>query len=199
MLHWQDAFGFALLSKLTWLIGFGLLPAMWILDRCILRRVDRSILRPLIQLVALLSLGTLILNAGYSFEGTFCRLGDYHFFSKLLAGFQGRNPDVEQGRNRFLGTSLAVVRVPFPRDFVIGFDLQRKNLETPEWSYFHGQFRRGGWWYWYACAIGLKEPLGFLALFAAAIVVILIGAVGRWRLYLQTAMAMCEEDVPNPR
>jgi hypothetical protein len=50
--------------------------------------------------------------------------------------------------------------VPLPEDYVQGIDIQKRDFEYKIWSYLRGQWREGGWWYYYAYALLIKVPLG---------------------------------------
>ena len=56
--------------------------------------------------------------------------------------------------------------MPLPDDYVRGMDVQRQSIESYEdrLSYFRGEWRPHGRWYYYLYAAGVKVPLGFLGL-----------------------------------
>jgi len=114
--------------------------------------------------IVLLSL--LVLNAGYAFDGTGTPLGEYQFVSRL---FNGLPADETSGPppvgNRFHDTWLSAVPVPLPMDYLSGIDVQRRDFEghMPP-SFLAGEWRQGGWWYYYLYALAVKVPLGTLAL-----------------------------------
>jgi 4-amino-4-deoxy-L-arabinose transferase-like glycosyltransferase len=75
--------------------------------------------------------------------------------------------DVTPG-NRFKDSLLASVPVPLPESYVQGIDVQRRDFEygmyRPEWaSYFAGEWKQGGWWYFYLAGILFKTPVVMLA------------------------------------
>ncbi|OHB77279.1 MAG: hypothetical protein A2W31_13165, partial [Planctomycetes bacterium RBG_16_64_10] len=132
--------------------------------------------RQAVQLAAILCLGVYVLNLGYGFEGSMTRLGDYQFVSRALAA--GAEPREENGRphhqrpgNRFAGTFLAAVRVPLPKNYVVGIDVQRRDFDRYSWpSYLRGTFRDRGWWYYYLYGLAIKVPLGtWLLVFGVAV------------------------------
>ena len=164
--------GLAQLSKMTWVILFGLWPLMWLCwtwaDR--LGSVESEAMeivpsRPpvrvrLAQLGAVLLGGFYLLNLGYGFDGTFTRLGDFVFVSGMLTG-------EEPGAcgNRFAGTPLAALPVPLPEQYVLGVDVQRLDLEDfNRPSYLWGEWKWGGWWYYYLYGLLVKVPHGTQAL-----------------------------------
>jgi hypothetical protein len=117
----------------------------------------------------ILLLGWLLINAGYGFEGSFQRLADYRFVSSTLAGPDNESRGTGRGGNRFRETILASLPVPFPRNYVLGIDLQRREFEVRRWSYLGGAWRLGGWWYYYLYALAVKMPLGVWILVTVAL------------------------------
>jgi hypothetical protein len=156
--------GLALLCKTTWIFLLALWPAVWIIDRLVARKQPpphfarwshEALQQALILVVALLTI-----NACYAFEGSFRKLGDYEFQSMTLAG-----DDAEQlvrGRqgNRFRTSWAAAIPVPFPANYVAGIDRTKYEFENRRWSYLAGEWRFGGWWYYYLYAAAIKVPLG---------------------------------------
>ncbi|AGA31309.1 ArnT family glycosyltransferase [Singulisphaera acidiphila] len=146
--------GLTELSKTSWLFLFGLWPMIWVVSR------GR---RPVIQLVSILALGLYVLNLGYGFTGTFQQLAKYRFVSATLNGITTPkvNPSHHEVGNRFAGSWLGAVRVPLPKDYVIGLDLQKRDFENyQDPSYLRGEIRDRGWWYYYLYGLGVKVPLG---------------------------------------
>ena len=78
------------LTKLTWIIAFGLWPLIWCFWTMpiYLTKADKRCLPlpPFRQLAAILLLGLYTLNMGYLFDGTFRPLGQYVFISQLFRG-----------------------------------------------------------------------------------------------------------------
>ena len=152
--------GLAQLARSTWIVLFGLWPAMWLLwtGPFLRRGAWRISFRRVTSLAFVLVLALYVLNIGYGFDGTFRPLGEYNFVSRALAGF-----DTLGGRvygNRFRGGAFAKLPVPLPQDYVQGMDIQRGDFEAGAWSYLRGQWRNGGWAYYYAYAVLIKVPLG---------------------------------------
>ncbi|MBS0205098.1 MAG: glycosyltransferase family 39 protein [Planctomycetes bacterium] len=120
------AFGMALLTKSTWLVLFGIWPAVWLIWYLIQRRPDeqakpRSTSPSGIGVVMILLIGLYVVNAGYGFANCLRPLGNFSFISGALAGGQ---PFGQVG-NRFRGKWFEIIPVPLPADFVIGVDVQR--------------------------------------------------------------------------
>lgn len=186
---WNIAFlagttlGLAELTKTTWILLFGLWPAIW-LCVALVRRHAPATIPPARQLAVILGVALYVLNLGYGFDGTFTRLGDFRFVSKALS-HQGLNQPGESRVNRFDGTWLGSVPVPFPRQYVIGIDLQKRDFENRLWSYLRGQWQRGGWWYYYLYAMAIKVPLGTWMLVGMAVA---CWFAGRWK-----AMSVADE------
>jgi predicted esterase/4-amino-4-deoxy-L-arabinose transferase-like glycosyltransferase len=180
------ALGLAELTKFTWLILFALWPILWIVWRlgdAFDRGNLRTWLRQSLQLVLILALAVYVVNLGYGFDGSFQRLDKFEFVSESL---RSRGADAERALigNRFRASWLGSLPVPLPKDFVIGVDLQKKDLEHfDKPSYLRGQFRESGWWYYYLYAAGIKVPLGTWLLFVLSCAAPFLpsGGRARWR------------------
>ncbi|MBA3315125.1 MAG: glycosyltransferase family 39 protein [Planctomycetaceae bacterium] len=158
--------GLAQLSKMSWLLLFGLWPLLWLIWRATERpHPSRNTRRQIGQLAAILLLGLYVLNLGYLFDGTFTPLKDFAFVSKALAG-EDRDG---HGGNRFAGTWLGEVPAPLPRQYLLGFDAQKRDFEDfAQLSYLRGKWKDGGWWYYYLYGCLVKVPHGTQALLLLA-------------------------------
>jgi hypothetical protein len=222
------AAGLTMLTKTSWLILLGLLPAMWLLIRlaewlrgepdveraadndslphhtlspAILaaqgmgegttessgRRECHSPLHQLGSLAVVVALSVVIVNLLYGFGGSFRRLGSYDFISQSLAGSEGWEAAGWSG-NRFRGTILENVPVPFPESLVIGVDLQKWDFDRERWSYFRGQWRTAGWWYYYVYGLAVKLPLGFWILFTTGACALIVWR--SWRCPLRDELLL---------
>jgi hypothetical protein len=146
----------------------------------------RDWLREAGMLALRMLIGLYVLNLGYGFEGSLTQLKEFHFVSDTFTG-QQRNvrapappplddPPSDGGQpqpadsnndvhNRFEGTWLGEVPVPFPKNYLLGIDLQRKDFERySRQSYLRGEWRDRGWWYYYLYAVAIKVPLGLWGL-----------------------------------
>jgi hypothetical protein len=134
------------------------------------------------QLAFLLLLAVYVLNLGYGFEGSFQRLGDFRFVSKTLAGPDEQRGDDGAG-NRFADSWLAAMPMPVPKNYLLGIDVQKVDFERKMPSYLRGEWRLGGWWYYYLYALLIKEPLGTwtLAALAAGVGLFARGYAAGWR------------------
>jgi 4-amino-4-deoxy-L-arabinose transferase-like glycosyltransferase len=170
--------GLAELTKTTWVVLVPLWVLLWVIDRVASRGRDRSgWTADGLRLTAMLLVALYVLNVGYGFEGTGTRLGRFHFISRALTT-ETEGP----GRvNRFAGTWLGEIPLPVPRNYVQGIDAQKRDFEVGLRSYLRGEWRTGGWWYYYLYGLGVKTPLGTLGL--AGLAVLSCGLVRRpgWR------------------
>ena len=180
------ALGLAELAKFTWIVLFVLWPVLWITWGAYRNRTSLGeYRRGIAQGVLILGLGVYIINVGYAFEGTGRRLGEFRFVSRLLRSGNSTVERVGTSRpdNWFAGSWLASIRMPLPANYVQGIDRQKLDFEQRPWSYFRGEWRRGGWWYYYIYGLAIKEPLGtwVLVLFALVIGFFGRGYVAEWR------------------
>jgi hypothetical protein len=107
-------------------------------------------------------LAVYIVNLGYGFDGTGMRLRNLRFISRSLTGhdFASVGPG-----NRFADCWFGAMPVPLPRQYVLGLDHQRRDFEVfPMKSYLRGEWKQGGWWYYYLYALVIKTPLALLCL-----------------------------------
>lgn len=153
--------GLAELTKFTWIILFGIWPILWLASRWHLWR-----LRPLrdqaaeaVQLLVVLFVAVCMINAFYGFEGSFRQLGEYGFVSKTLTGPSHVSIEGSTG-NRFQNTAYSALPVPLPTNYLLGMDVTKRDFERQTWSYLLGEWKRGGWWYYYLVALAVKVPLG---------------------------------------
>ena len=158
------ALGFAEITKTSWLILYAVWPVCWLVYRYAARAIrpnQQQLRKEGTQLVVAFLTSVSIINMCYGFEGTFKKLGDYRFVSHTLSGRPGR----EVG-NRFDRNWTGRIPVPLPVNYVRGIDLQKLDFEIKHWSYLRGEWRKGGWWYFYAYALLIKVPCATFALVA---------------------------------
>lgn len=163
--------GLAELAKATWLLLFVLWPVLWGYWRWV-QRGKKTLVPTFGQLLLVLVLGLWVLNLGYGYEGTLEPLGNYDFVSDWLRGPAGEYP---RSRNRFTGSWLGELPVPLPRHYVLGVDEQKHDFEKKIWSYLCGEWRLGGWWYYYLYGLGVKMPLGTLGIWLLAALSVWMG------------------------
>ncbi len=149
--------GLTLLTKFTWIVLIPVWPTLWVAIRLANRQgcSARQIATELAQLISLFLVGLYVLNLGYGFEGSGRRLGDYEFISPTLSGQVTRVTG-----NRFRDSMWGSLPVPLPENCVLGVDYQKCEFDQRQWSYLAGEWRLGGWWYYYLYAMAIKMPLG---------------------------------------
>jgi len=155
----------AILCKTTWLVilppAFALVFIIWRVA-CISWPVA-SDLRSL--LVGLL-LGMCVVNVAYGFERTGLKVSDFTFHSQMMIKVSGQSISDDTS---FLRSSLRGLRVPLPGAFIEGVDLQRYDFDRGYRSYLMGEWKHGGWWYYYLVGFLVKEPIGFQLMLYASI------------------------------
>ncbi len=155
--------GAAELTKFTLIILFPLWVLIWLLWSILEQRTLIHWKRQSLQILFLFCMALLVINAGYNFDGTFTKLGDYKFVSDT---FRGANlEDVNSvGRNRFFNTWMGAIPIPLPKDVLQGMDVQQLDFDDKtSVSFLRGELKTGGgWYYYYVYAYLIKEPIGFL-------------------------------------
>jgi hypothetical protein len=169
------ALGCAESAKTTLVVLMALWPTVWLACTWMAPRTrfSGSYKRECAQLAAILGVTWYVLISCYAFQGCFKRLDEYRFVSKSFAG-NAVQPGTRD--NRFARSWLGVLPVPLPEQYVIGIDLQKRDLENVDPTYNNGLFEsylRGrwssqGWWYFYLYCVALKVPLGTLLLLVLA-------------------------------
>ncbi|MEQ9407778.1 MAG: glycosyltransferase family 39 protein [Fuerstiella sp.] len=180
--------GLALLTKFTWMILPGICSFWWLVLPWVHRNrrayadgshhgstssahriASAAVFRPhrsgVASLFLILLTGWCVLNNGYLWEDTFCRLGDFDFSSTSLGGREAHLHS-DSGGNRFRGTVMENIPVPVPRNYLQGIDHIKFEYEAGKLSYLRGEKKHGGWWYYYLYAMLIKIPAGTLTLVA---------------------------------
>lgn len=200
--------GIAELTKTTWIMLFGLWPILWIVWLTTARRNrDRpstvnyqsspptthpSPLTTLAQLTVVLLLGLYALNLGYGFDGTLTKIKDFTFISSALTGEEKSGTP----GNRFIDSPLAELPVPVPKQYLLGIDMQKKDFEDyGQPSYLRGEWKDGGWWYYYLYGLAVKTPHGTQFLLALAVFFTLHR---RWTSRPQLSAHVTYVDGSNP-
>ncbi len=163
--------GVAWLTKATLLLLGPVWLMLWLLDRFYLRRRDEGgaseRVPRLVELVLLFLIAVLVIHVGYGFEGSFARLGDIEFVSRLGV--------TDEGRQRWSEHRLGDMPVPLPENYVRGIDRQKADFEAGWESYLRGEWRKGGWWYYYLYGLAVKLPVGLLVLLGLGTLGVLCG------------------------
>ena len=154
--------GLAELCKFTVLVFYAILPVLWVAYRVPEWKtiLGRDWLRQGGMLAFALMVSIYVVNCGYLFEGTFTPLADFHFQTKLFAGYASLQDIPPEGGNRFAGTWFGKLPVPLPSNMVQGVDIQQYDFERGLPSYLRGTWADHGWWYYYLYALLIKIPLG---------------------------------------
>jgi hypothetical protein len=104
----------------------------------------------------------LLINIGFSWEGTFTRFGDYKFKSDTLTSIQSSSPLIQ------------ALPVPFPRAYInvvdLGRALQEKGRGQDSGSYLMGEISSGGFREYYLIAFLYKVPIATQLLLLMGIV-----------------------------
>jgi hypothetical protein len=170
--------GLALLCKSTWLLWFALIPFLTALSRWVRPQARLSLWGTVAHVASMMLIAVYLINLGYLFEGTGTHLADYEFVSRHLGGTPA-NPPV--AGNRFRETPWGNIPIPLPVSYVTGIDEQKMDFELKMASYLRGEWRDGGWWYYYLYGAVVKVPLGYWVIFAlAAVVTVRARGDARW-------------------
>lgn len=174
------ALAFAMLVKSVWLALPCAMMLVLLIHRVACRfggwRVGRQ-KPPFTRLLLAWGAAIFFVNAFYGFTGSLDRLDSFAFCSEAFTG---------GGGNRFEGGALGAVRVPLPANYLQGIDVQLRDFErgwkASGWkSYLAGEWKQGGWWYYYIAGLFLKVPLGSWALIAVGSVVGVLTSLSSWR------------------
>jgi 4-amino-4-deoxy-L-arabinose transferase-like glycosyltransferase len=105
-----------------------------------------------------------VINLLYGLNGTGRPLGQITLLSQHL-----RPEGTTDAVNVFGDTWFANVPSPLPAAFIQGIDVQKRDFERGYPSYLMGEWKHGGWWYYYLVGFLVKEPLGFQILLYVSI------------------------------
>ncbi|MEZ6060296.1 MAG: phospholipid carrier-dependent glycosyltransferase [Planctomycetaceae bacterium] len=187
--NWQRAvvagilLGLAQLTKTSWILLYALWPAVWLCWSRFGRhrelpqsdgafpgfRIQSG------QLAVILLISVYLLNLIYGFDGTLTPLREFHFVSRALNGAD----QTGQVGNRFRDSVLGHIPVPLPLPYVEGIDIQKSDFEKPWRSFLRGEWKPGGWWYYYLYGFCVKTPHGTQLLFVIAVLTTLVGLCRR--------------------
>jgi hypothetical protein len=167
--------GLALLSKFTLLMLVPLFSLLWLIAWLRTWHSPDSSQTAIrwSRFALVLAVSMLVFNMGYGFQGIGRPLGSFSFRCHALTRA------VDGTRiNRFQNTCLERLPTPLPAAFLVGLDVQKSHADLTLPAYFRGQWQHGGWWYYYLYGLGVKLPLGTLALIALCAPLL---AVARYR------------------
>ena len=142
--------GVLVLSKSTWIILFGIAPILALVS------APSSWKQLGIQMSVLITASVATLNLGYGFEGFYQPFDEHDYHSSLFKRTLSRMP--------YCSIDPQAIRLPFPKQFMEGLDLQRHEFENKKLSYLCGQWKMGGWWDYYLLSAIWKLPLALWCL-----------------------------------
>ncbi|HAH45774.1 glycosyltransferase family 39 protein [Gimesia sp.] len=151
--------GLAQLTKYTAILLAPLLVIQWILVRYKNPEIrERQAKKTLAMYWGILVFSCLfILNAGYLFQSTFQPVSSYQFQSSELK-FLTALPEVLQS-----------FPLPVPRDYIMGFDLQRFIMQQSHPTFLDNQWEQHGFRSYYLYTLLYKLPHGFQFLIVIAL------------------------------
>jgi 4-amino-4-deoxy-L-arabinose transferase-like glycosyltransferase len=157
----------ALLSKATWII----LPPIFLVMFVTLQVVSsspRTLRQQFVHAAIAAIVSWVLVHAAYDFRGVLRPLGSFAFISEALSGNNNSSiGTAPKPGNRFAGTPIAWIPAPLPASYVAGIDVQKRDFELTDMrSYLMGTWGERGWWYYYAMAWLVKEPLAFWLMLA---------------------------------
>ena len=155
------AAGYLICTKATWLVVLPIVVTAGVVVRFEKQNLDFwSAVRVGIAIISCI----FVINAVYGFTDSPVYLRDCPFQSKSLRGFG--NADISREHvaaeagvvSTFIAENLPI---PLPRNMLEGIDIQRGDFERGFRSYLMGEWKHGGWWYYYLIGFLVKEPIGF--------------------------------------
>ena len=166
---WTRAFAFGLilgmaqLAKFTAVLLVPLSAILWIAYRAGNREVESPGWKKCaLQSASAYLIALVVLNAGYLFQETCAPLGSFRFKSQSLQDLGRRIPWASR------------LPVPLPRDYLVGFDIQRSVMEGQHPVFLDGEWTTEGFPQYYAKALWYKEPHAEQLLFALACLFLLV-------------------------
>lgn len=164
--------GLAELSKTTLIILLPVWLLLWLFYRLSARHgmAIGDWTRELSMMCVRILIGMYVVNVGYGFEGSCTPLGRFTFVSRSFTGIADATVS-RHGGNRFTESWLGTIRVPLPKHYICGMDLQRKDFESYGHEfYLRGVWAKNGWWYYYLYALAVKVPLGIWLILIVTVV-----------------------------
>ena len=162
--------GLAELTKFTLILFYALWPLIWVMWYILSRKNPSVVTLKMqsLQLATIFAVSVLVINMGYTFDGSLTPMKSYHFVSKTFCGTNEEGKIISS--NRFRDTWLGEIPVPLPKQYICGIDVQKRDFEGKMPSYLRGEWKDDGWYHYYIYGLLIKEPLGtwgliFLAVF----------------------------------
>lgn len=196
MLLAGGALGLAEITKGAWLILYFLWPMLYIFWLLLAPRPIRwkEVGNGWLQGIGIVVISILVINSIYLFDATGTPFGEFEFSGPLRSTPSDDVVAAATG-NRFRGTPLGLIPVPLPKQYILGIDTQWTEFERGKPAYLLGEWKFGGWWYYYLIAMLFKIPLGAWLLAIISILVRLrrkhnIDALRNEMVLLAPAVAM---------
>ena len=169
------AIGVAILCKLSGVVFIiiAFVACCTIIIAHVLSR--KSLASSAMHSVVILLIPCVVINVAYGFSQTCLPLSSFRFNASILHKVDLAPQDdgfVDSWANRFAGTTLGHLVVPFPKEFIVGIDQQCTDFDRGLPSYLCGVWSERGWWYYYLFALSIKLPVGTLMLFIMACYII---------------------------
>ena len=150
--------GLAQITKFTAILLVPILIIQWVLLRYKNTEIKSELSKKMVltRWAALLLISCFMLNAGYLFQNTFEPISDYQFQSSELK------------RLNQLPALLQKIPLPIPRDYLMGFDLQRFIMQQDHPTFLDNHWELHGFrsYYFYALLYKLPHAVQFLLLLA---------------------------------
>lgn len=150
--------GLAQITKYTAILLVPILILQWFLLRIKNPEIKTETAKKMIlaRWGALFLVSCLVLNAGYLFQGSFQPVRDYQFHSSELK-LLNQLPEVLQS-----------IPLPLPRDYLLGFDLQRYIMQQSHPTFLDMEWRLTGFRSYYVYTLIYKLPHGIQLLLILA-------------------------------
>lgn len=132
----------------------------------------RSLFKAQIDVATLSAFLLIVVWSVYGWAGIGTRIGDIPLRSVGLRPMvqsdqhDGSTHNMPSPANRFSGGIFGQLLSPLPPNMIRGIDYQRTDLEDPPnpHSYLMGQWKQGGWVYYYVVAFLVKTPVTTIVL-----------------------------------
>lgn len=168
--------GAAIASKHTALMFVMSMPPIAILLWIHEGRRYTAALRLLGQTLLALIISWYVLCSSYSWIGLGTHLGSFEFVSRRFAG--ATDKDVDYG-NRFSGTRIGEIPLPVPSDYLIGMDIQARDLQFDNGCFIAGRRLTA-------------TPYGFFLVALTAKVGVVLSIAGGWAMVRSLNVAFRE-------
>ena len=153
----------ALLTKFTWIV---ILPLQFA-GAVIFSRVRPSLTTLTTHSLLLSTVFIILANLIYAGTDSLQRLDEIRLVSNTLSEPAG--PKSTARLSKFSSSPVGAIRIPVSAKILQGLDIQKRDFERGYRSYLMGEWKHGGWWYYYLVGFLVKEPIGFQILLYVSI------------------------------